>query len=170
MDAELHKGLNDHLRLEFQAWYDYLAMTNWLELHDLPGMATWVKNQSADELTHAQKIIDHLIERDLAVTLSSIAAPPGDWADVKAVAENVLSNEQKVTASIEALYSRAEEVCDRPTVVLLQWFIAEQVEEENAARALLGRLKLAGDQGVGLLMIDQELSRGSVPGAMPEAE
>jgi len=170
MDSQLHDGLNTHLRLEFQAWYDYLGMTNWLELHDLPGMATWVKQQSVDELTHAQKIIDHLLERDLTVTLNSIPQPPKDWADVKAVAENVLSNEQMVTASIEALYTRAEQVADRPTILMLQWFIAEQVEEENAARALLGRLKLAGDQGVGLLMIDQELASGTVPGAMPEGE
>ena len=170
MDAQLHQGLNDHLRLEFQAWYDYLAMANWLDGNDLPGMATWVKNQSNDELSHAQKIIDHLLERDLKVELHDIPAPPKGWASVMVVAEDVLKSEQRVTKSIESLYSRAEEVCDRAAVLMLQWFIHEQMEEENVARALIGRLKLAGDSGVGLLMVDQELATGTVPGAMPEAD
>ena len=170
MAKQLHDGLNAHLKLEFQAWYDYMAMANWLEGNDLPGMATWVKNQSNDELTHAQKIIDHLLERDLKVELHEVPAPPTEWSSVKAVAEDVLKSEQKVTKSIEALYSRAEEVCDRAAVLMLQWFIHEQMEEENVARALIGRLKLAGDSGIGLLMVDQELSTGTVPGAMPEAE
>ena len=83
--------------------------------------------------------------------------------------EAVLASEQAVTRSIEGLYDLAEKAGDRAAILLLQWFVQEQMEEENVVRTLLGRLKLAGDTGLGLLLIDQELAKGSVPGAMPDS-
>ena len=69
-----------------------------------------------------------------------------------------------MTASINDLYAVAEKAKDRPAQVLLQWFVNEQMEEEAAARAVLGRIRLGGSTGVGLLMIDQELAGGKMPG------
>jgi ferritin len=76
----------------------------------------------------------------------------------------VLKNEQDVTASINELCAMAEKAKDRPASVMLQWFVNEQMEEESTARAILGRIRLGGTTGVGLLMIDQELAKGAVPG------
>ncbi|HYE85479.1 MAG TPA: ferritin [Vicinamibacterales bacterium] len=167
MTKDLLKGLNEHLKLEFRASHEYLAMSIWLNEHDLPGFATWMRKQSGDELLHAQRIIDHLVERDQKVVLPSIAAPPTSWKSAEALCAHVLKNEQDVTASINELYAMAEKAKDRPGVVMLQWFVTEQMEEEAAARAVLGRIRLAGNTGVGLLMIDQELAGGSVPGMPP---
>ena len=75
MTKDLLKGLNQHLTLEFRASHEYLAMSIWLAEHDLPGFATWMRKQSGDELLHAQRIIDHLVERDQKVVLPPIAAP-----------------------------------------------------------------------------------------------
>ena len=168
MTKELLKGLNEHLKLEFRASHEYLAMSIWLAEHDLPGFAMWMRKQSGDELLHARRIIDHLIERDQTVVLPAIAAPPMAWKSAEALCAHVLKNEQEVTASINQLYTMAEKAKDRPAVVMLQWFVTEQVEEEAAARAVLSRIRLAGNTGVGLLMIDQELAGGAVPG-MPES-
>jgi ferritin len=167
MNKELLKGLNDHLTLEFRAFHEYLAMSIWLSEHDLPGFSTWMRKQSADELAHAQRIIDHLIERDQKVVLPAIAAPPASWKSAEALCDHVLRNERDVTASINDLFSLADKSKDRPASVMLQWFVNEQMEEEAAARAVLGRIRLAGNTGVGLLMIDQELATGSVPGMQP---
>ena len=164
MDAKLLKGMNEHLKLEFKAAHEYLAMSVWLSSNDLPGFATWRRQQSADELTHAQKFIDHMVERDDKAELPAVAQPPSSWETVEALCAHVLKNEQAVTASINELYAMAETAKDRPAVVLLQWFVNEQMEEEAAARAILGRIKLGGTTGVGLLMIDQELARGTMPG------
>ena len=164
MTKDLLKGLNEHLKLEFRASHEYLAMSIWLSEHDLPGFATWMRKQSSDELLHAQRIIDHLIERDQKVVLPAIAAPPLTWKSAEALCDHVLKNEREVTASINELYAMAEKAKDRPGVIMLQWFVTEQMEEEAAARAVLGRIQLAGNTGVGLLMIDQELAAGSVPG------
>jgi ferritin len=157
MTPDLLKGLNAHLTLEFRAAHEYLAMSIWLAEHDLPGFAKWMGQQSSDERMHAQRIIDHLVERDQKVKLPAVA-----------LCAHVLKNEQDVTASINDLYAAAEKAKDRPATIMLQWFVNEQMEEEAAARAVLGRIRLAGNTGVGLLMIDQELASGTMPG-MPAA-
>jgi ferritin len=164
MNSDLLTGLNEHLELEFRASHEYLAMSIWLAEHDLTGFAKWMRQQSSDELMHAQRIIDHLVERDQKVVLPAVEAPPTGWKSAEALCDHVLKNEQEVTASINNLYVIAEKAKDRPAVVMLQWFVTEQMEEEAAARAVLGRIRLAGGTGVGLLMIDQELSTGRVPG------
>ena len=164
MDAKLLKGMNEHLKLEFKASHEYRAMSVWLSANDLPGFATWMRQQSADELMHAQKFIDHIVERDAKAVLPAVAQPPSSWKTVEALCAHVLQNEQAVTASINDLYAMAEAAKDRPAIVLLQWFVNEQMEEEAAARAILGRIRLGGTTGVGLLMIDQELARGAMPG------
>ena len=164
MNGDLLAGLNEHLKLEFRASHEYLAMSIWLAEHDLPGFARWMRQQSTDERMHAQRIIDHLVERDQKVTLPAISAPPTGWSSALELCEHVLRNEQEVTASINDLYAVAEKAKDRGAVILLQWFVTEQMEEEAAARAVLGRIRLAGNSGIGLLMIDQELATGRVPG------
>jgi len=168
MNTDLLKGLNEHLKLEFRAAHEYLAMSVWLSANDLPGFSQWMKQQSSDELMHAQKIIDHLLERDQAAVLPAIPAPPKSWKSIEALCAHVLRNEQEVTASINDLYARAEKAKDRPATVMLQWFVSEQQEEEASARAVLGRIRLAGSTGVGLLMVDQELATGKVPGMPAE--
>jgi ferritin len=164
MQSDLLNGLNEHLKLEFRASHEYLAMSIWLAEHDLPGFAKWMRQQSSDELMHAQRIIDHLVERDQKVELPAVAAPPTKWDSALELCDHVLKNEQEVTASINNLYAVAEKTKDRGAVILLQWFVTEQMEEEAAARAVLGRIRLAGNSGIGLLMIDQELTTGRVPG------
>jgi ferritin len=164
MNSDLLNGLNEHLKLEFRASHEYLAMAIWLAENDLPGFSKWMRKQSSDELMHAQRIIDHLVERDQRVVLPAIAAPPDGWQSAEALCAHILKNEQDVTASINDLYAIAEKTKDRPATVMLQWFVTEQMEEEAAARAVLGRIRLAGNSGIGLLMVDQELATGRVPG------
>jgi ferritin len=152
-------SLNEHLQLELQAWYEYSGMALWLEMNDLPGCAAFMKVQADEELAHAQKIIHHLLDRDHMPMLPPIDAPAMEYENVRTLFERVLAAEQTVTASIDQVYRVAEAEDDQPARLLLTWFVTEQVEEEAAARAVLGRIRLAGDTGPGLLMIDQELGR-----------
>lgn len=168
MNKELHESLNAHLAHEFEAFHRYHALAIWFSLHDLPGFAVWMRQQSTDELGHAKRIIDHLLGRDLSVELPKLSKPKMEWASASAAVEAVMQSEKEVTASINRLYTLAEKAGDRPATIMLQWFVNEQVEEENVVRNLLGRLKLAGSTGVGLLLVDQELAGGTVPGAMTE--
>ena len=125
MNATLLTGMNEHLKLEFKASHEYRAMSVWLAANDLPGFSKWMAQQSADELLHAQKFIDHMVERDQAVQLPAVAQPPASWESAEALCRHVLENEQAVTASINELYAMAEQAKDRPAIVLLQWFVNE---------------------------------------------
>jgi ferritin len=168
MNDSLHQALNEHLALEFGAAHHYLALSIWFELNDLPGFASWMTTQSQDELGHAKRIIAHLLERDLEVTLPAIESPPTRWPSALDAVKSVMASEQQVTRSIDLLHQKAAASNDRAASLMLDWFVAEQVEEENAVRALLGRLRLAGESSLGLLIVDQELAKGTIPGAMEE--
>ena len=161
-------ALNEHIKLELAAWYEYAGMALWLELHDLPGFASFMKSQADDELLHAYRVINHLTERDQTPVLPALGKPRDNYESVLEVFQEVLKAEQTVTASINRVWKLAEEVDDQPARIMLEWFISEQVEEENVARAVIARLKLAGPTGPGLLLVDQEMASGNVPGAMAE--
>jgi len=164
-EKKILTALNDHLQLELRAWYEYMGMALWLEINDLPGSASFMKAQASEELDHAHRIISHLLDRDQLPQLPAIEAAAADYDGLKGIFERALAAEQEVTKSIEKLYRLAEEEDDQPARLLLEWFIGEQVEEEASMRGILGRLKLAGDSGPGLLMIDQELGqRGASSG------
>lgn len=165
MKQEICDALNKHLILEFKAWHEYAAMALWFERNDLPGFAGFFKRQRDEELGHAHRILDHLIGRDQKAELPTIEAPKDEFDSPKDALEHFLKAEQDVTASIKKLYKLAEKHEDQPARILLEWFINEQVEEEGLARAVLGRLRHAGNSGAGLLIVDQELGRGTVPGA-----
>ena len=167
---KITSALNEHIILELDAWHSYSAMSLWLELNDLPGFAAFMKAAADDELSHAHRIINHLAERDQVPVLPAIDKPRSSYDSVLEVFEAVLAAEIKVTASINAIYQLAEKLNDQPSRIMLEWFVNEQVEEENVARAVIARLKLAGPTGPGLLLVDQEMASGNVPGAMSEPE
>ena len=162
MNEELHRRLNEHLALEFNAAHKYHAMSVWFETNDLMGFSGWLKQQSAEEMDHAQRIINHLVERDLVVQFPAISQPPAEWDSAQVAVEAVLESERTVTRAIEELYDLAIQHNDRAATILLQWFVTEQIEEENLVRGILGRLRLAGSEGLGLLMVDQEVGSGKL--------
>lgn len=167
MKTEIVDALNAHLRLELRAWYAYSAMALWFERSDLPGFAAFMETQAAEELAHAHRVIDHLTERDQTAVLPALDRPKGEYDSARDALQHVLEAEREVTVSVQSLYKLAEKSDDQASRIMLEWFINEQVEEENLARSLLGRLRLAGDTGPGLLLVDQELGKGEVPGIAP---
>ncbi|MEM8886259.1 MAG: ferritin [Planctomycetota bacterium] len=158
-DKKIHDALNEHITLELHAWYAYTGMSLWFEIHDLPGMASFMKQQADEEMAHANRIIQHLLDRDVHPVLPTIKPASVEYESVKSIFESMLAAEQKVTASIENCYRIAEQEDDQPARLMLEWFIGEQVEEEALARSIIGRINLAGDTGPGLLLVDQELGK-----------
>jgi len=167
--SRITTALNEHLKLEYAAWHEYSAMAVWLESHDLPGFASFLKSQAEEELAHAGRIVDHLLDRDQKPVLPAIEKPRDTYDSVLQLFEFVLKAEQEVTASIHELYKLSEEEDEQAARIMLEWFVNEQVEEENMARAVIGRLKMAGETGPGLLLVDQEMASGKVPGVSEHA-
>jgi ferritin len=135
---------------------------------NLDGFANWMYYQAQEELTHGMKLYDFINQRGGRVNLLQIEAPPTQWNSPQAVFEATLEHEQKVTGLINDLVELALTEHDHATNIFLQWFVSEQVEEEESVTGVLEQLKLMGEAKGGLFMIDRELAKRS-PGDSSEA-
>ena len=142
---------------EFYAAYLYLSMSGYFEGANLPGFARWMRKQYEEETQHALKLFDSLLDRGERVQLSPIEPPPSSFRSPLDAFEQALEHEKEVTAHIHELYDLAMQERDYPSKVLLDWFVQEQVEEEKSATEIVERLKMAGEDGAALLMLDKEL-------------
>lgn len=155
--SQLQKSLNDQIGMEYGAAYTYLAMSAYFDAQNLPGFAHWMRVQYKEEIEHAERFFDHLLERGKKVQLPAVSKPAADFKSPLDVVKRALANEHKVTASINKLYELAQKEKDYPAQLMLHWFIDEQVEEEASFEVLVGKLEMAGDNGAALLAIDREL-------------
>jgi ferritin len=159
----IQEAINDQIHHEFHSAYVYLSMSAYLEAANFTGFAKWMRIQAKEEVNHAMRLFDYTNDRNGRVTLKALEQPPTNFKSVLDVFENALQHEMKVTGMIHSLYALATKENDYATSVALQWFINEQVEEEATATAVVDRLKIAGNDGAALLMLDREL--GSRPAA-----
>ena len=159
LGAKMESALNGQVNAELYSAYLYMAMSMYFEDEDLAGAASWMRVQAQEEMWHAQKFIAYINDLGGRVILDSIEKPPSDWDSILAVFQAVLEHEQKVSSLINGLVALAREEKDYMTDNFLQWFVAEQVEEEASATDVIRKLRLAGDVGGGLLMVDNELGQ-----------
>ena len=159
INEKMREALNGQLNAELYSAYLYLSMAAYFESADLPGFANWMRVQFQEEQFHAMKFFDYIIDRGGRVTLRDIKAPPSDWNSPLAIFEATLAHEQKVTGLINDLVSLAREEQDNASEIYLQWYVHEQVEEENNVGTVLGQLKLIKDSPQALFMLDKELSQ-----------
>jgi len=154
----MEKAINEQIKWEMYSGYMYLSMSAYCAVNNLPGFASWMRVQAQEELFHAMKFYDYVLERGGRLELAEIWQPPLQWESPLAVMEETLEHEQKVTARINELIDVAIAEKDHATNQFLQWFVAEQVEEEDSVGAALGKLKLIGKDGAGMYMLDKEMA------------
>lgn len=157
MQDKMEKALNEQINAELYSSYMYLSMAAYFDDVNLPGCAHWMRLQAEEENEHAMKFFDFIQERGGRVRLTAIDAPPAEWKSPVAAFQETLKHERHVTSLIHGLVDLAAELNDHPTSNFLQWFVDEQVEEEASADEVLQRLKMVGDHGPGLFMVDREL-------------
>jgi ferritin len=163
LSKRVNKALNEQITREIYSAYLYLGMSAFCNAEDLPGAAHWLRIQWEEELVHTTKLVDYLTDRGGTVTLQAVAQPPAEFGSLLAVFQQVLKHEQAVSADIYKTYEVCVAEKDYAAQTLLQWYIDEQVEEENTASEIVSRLKLAGKDGSALLMIDQQLGQRVAP-------
>lgn len=151
-------ALNEQLNAEIYSAYLYLSMAAYFESIGLKGFANWMRVQWQEELQHAMKIFDFINERGGRVKLYSVQEPQFDWTSPLAAFEHVYEHEVNVTKRIHDLVEMAMTEKDFATYNFLQWFVAEQVEEEASALEIVEKLRLIGEDKRGLLFIDKELA------------
>jgi len=159
LSEKMLKALNKQLNAELYSSYLYLSMSAYFQSINLGGFANWMRVQTQEELTHAMKIYDYVNERGDRVALKQVEEPPSEWSSPLAAFQQAYQHEQKVTGMINELVNLAVEEGDHATNIFLQWFVSEQVEEEASADEIVQKLKLVGDDGGGIFMIDRELAQ-----------
>lgn len=154
---KMAEALNAQINAEMYSAYLYLSMSAYAENEGLTGTANWLFVQVQEEMAHAQKIYGYVNRVGARIVLDAIEKPPAEFEGLVEIFEQVLAHEKKVTGLINALVDLASEERDHATGSFLNWFVDEQVEEEENANTLLAQLKLAGGQGPAVFMIDREL-------------
>jgi len=159
LSKKLEAALNEQIKHEKYSAYMYLAMSAQCEEANMKGFARWLRVQAQEELSHALRIFDYINERGGRVRLQAIDEPPMEYGTPLQMFEKVYEHEQKVTGFINALYDLARSENDYPTQIHLNWFIEEQVEEEASASEIVETLKMIGEKGHALVMLDRELGK-----------
>ncbi|WP_136513213.1 ferritin [Geomonas edaphica] len=158
LTEKLCHALNNQLNNELYSAYLYLSMSSYAGSIGLKGSANWFMVQYQEEMVHAMKFYNYINSRGEHVKLQAIAAPPAEFKSLLDMFEQTLKHELSITASINDLTDLALAEKDHATNIFLQWFVTEQIEEEENDRDIIGKLKLIGDNGQGLLMLDNELA------------
>ncbi len=152
---------------EFDSAYLYLSMVAYFESKGLDGMASWMKAQTTEEIQHGMKFFAHIHERGGHVELPGLKKPQAEWPSPLAAFQAALGHEQYITAKINDLMDLAIQEKDHAAQIMLQWFVAEQVEEEESVQKVLDVLERIGESGHGLIMLDRELRSRAMPVTLP---
>ncbi len=157
ISKRLEDAINAQINAEMYSAYLYLSMAQYFESVGLKGFANWMTVQFQEEQFHAFKFIDYINERGGRVILKPIEQPKTEWNSPLEVMEDTLKHEEKVTSLINNLINLSMDEKDHMTTNFLQWYIAEQVEEESNDKEIIDKIKLVGDRGNGMFMLDKEL-------------
>jgi ferritin len=159
LSSKLERVLNDQINLELCSAYAYFGMAAYFEHTAFTGFGKWMEVQSKEELGHADRFFKYIVERGGKVALQAIPEPKCDYKSPFEVFKASLGHEQKVSASICAIYELATAEKDYATLSFLKWFLDEQVEEERNVGDVLAKLELAGDNRSALYQIDLQAGR-----------
>jgi ferritin len=160
---KISKAFNEQVKHEAFSAYLYLQMAAYLHGEGLDGCGHWMRVQAMEEMTHAMKFFDHIIERGGTVELLEIEKPQAEWDSPLEAFRAALKHEQFITGKINDLVTLAAGENDYASRSMLQWFVDEQVEEEANAEKNVSNFEIAGDSGQGILMIDREMGTRPMP-------
>ena len=159
LSKKIVDNLNLQINLEFYSSNLYLQMSSWCAFKGLDGSASFLKAHAAEEMGHMQRLFDYVNECGSIATLGGIEAPPVEFESVKDIFNQIYEHECFVTKSISGLVHSAFEVQDYSTFNFLQWYVAEQHEEEKTFKGILDKLEIIGTEGRGLYHFDQMMGR-----------
>jgi len=150
----LEKIINEQIGHELSSAYDYLGIAAWFETTPFKGFAHWMRKQSKEELSHAMKFYEYLIDREGVVELMSIDKPKMTYGSVIDAFKATLKHEQKITKSIHEIYEAATKEKDFETIDFLGWFLKEQIEEEKSIINFLEKLEISKESTNALFILD----------------
>lgn len=156
---KMEAALNEQIKEELGSAYLYLSMVGYFAAEGWDGMAGWMRVQAREEQEHAMRLFDHIVERGGRVKLHALAEPTAKWASPLAAFQAAYKHEQHITSCIHGLVELAHKEKDHAAAAMLQWFVTEQVEEEDHTMKAVQLLERMGKEGRGLVIADRELGR-----------
>jgi ferritin len=167
MDKKIEAAFNDQVNAELYSSYLYLSMANYFAAENLDGMAQWMRIQTDEERAHGMKFLDFINQRSGRVVLQQIDAPKIEWSSPLEAFQDAYEHECLISSKVNALVDLAVQEGDHAANTFLQWFVSEQVEEEANAQGIVDKLKMVGDNMMGLMMVDQQLGQRTAAAAPP---
>lgn len=159
ISENIQEALNAQINAEMWSAFLYLSMSMQSANYGYRGMEHWFRKQYDEEMDHAFRLIDYMYSQTARVHLMQITEFQTEWDNPMEMFETSLKHERKITAMIDSLYELAIAESDYATQVFLQWFINEQVEEEEAVIAILDSFEKANGDSAAMLMLDKELNK-----------
>jgi len=157
LSNSIEKALNKQIRIEAESSQIYLSMACWAESKGFEGVAEFMFAQADEERAHMLRLLRYLIERGGKADISELSKPSSDFKSPKSMFEEVLKHEIFVSESINDLVSITFDEKDFATHNFLQWYVAEQIEEEATARNILDKINLIGDEKSGFYLFDKDV-------------
>ncbi len=167
IDEKIEEAINDQINAELYSAYIYLSMAADFGDRGLDGFESWMHSQTIEEINHAMRLYQYLNSRGGRVKLKEIEKPKIKWDSPLEVFKDAYEHEQYVTERINELADLADEKNDRATLQMLQWFIDEQVEEEESAEEIVDKLEMVEGDGRALMMLDKELGQRPIGSVFP---
>jgi ferritin len=163
----LNKAINDQIKNELESYYIYLSMAAYFHSVSLDGMGHYMRCQAHEEMLHAMKFFNHIIDRGGKVELQDIKQLKTEWSSPSEAFKDAYKHEKFITGKINDLTTIAREEKDYSFEPLLAWFSDEQVEEEANASKIADQIEMVGQDKSGLLMLDRELAQRAYPPGTP---
>ena len=159
IDSTIEEALNGQIEMEARSSHFYLAMASWAENQGLNGTAEFLYRHSDEERQHMLKLVRFVNERGGKAQIPSLASPQSEFSGLQSIVASLLEHETKVTASINDVVDLCLSRKDYTTHNFMQWYVAEQIEEEALARNILDKLALIGSDKGGLYLFDRDLEQ-----------
>ena len=157
LSSNVIKLLNDQMNLEFYSSNLYLQMSAWCEQNGFEGAAKFLSAHAAEEMQHMRKLFTYLNETGALAVITAIEEPAHEYKSLKEIIELTYEHEKLITSKINELVGKTFEEKDYSAFNFLQWYVAEQHEEEKLFSGILDKLNLLGEDGKGLFLIDKDL-------------
>lgn len=161
VSKKVEDALNNQVAKEAMSSQVYLAMASWAEVQGLEGVASFLYQHSDEERMHALKLMRYINERGGHAVVPALDRPPKEMKGIMDIFKSILQQEVEVSGEINAIVDLCLKEKDYTTHNFMQWYVAEQIEEERLARTLLDRLNLIGNDKGGLYLFDRDLKQSA---------
>ncbi len=151
------ESLNHQINLEIYSSHLYLQMSSWCSYQSLEGCAAFLSQHADEEMMHMRRLFNYLQETGALATIGGMQAPPAKFESLTQMFEKIYEHEQLVTSKINDLVHLANTEPDYATLQFLQWYVAEQHQEEFLFKSILDKINLIGTEGQGIFFIDREI-------------